>query len=69
MNKFLKIYKNKKIIVTGSTGFKGSWLCFWLSLLKSKVVGIGLKPERDSILFHQLKLNKKIKQYFLNIIY
>ena len=57
MNKFLKIYKNKKVIVTGSTGFKGAWLCFWLYLLKCKVIGIGLKPERNSILFHQLKLN------------
>ena len=68
MNKFLKIYKNKKVIVTGSTGFKGAWLCFWLYLLKCKVIGIGLKPERNSILFHQLKLNKKIKQYYLDIV-
>ena len=67
MNKILSIYKNKKIIITGSTGFKGSWLCFWLYLLKANIVGISLHPEKDSILYKKLKINKKIKQYFLNI--
>ena len=43
---FLKIYKNKTVMVTGSTGFKGTWLCFWLSILGAKVVGVGLKPEK-----------------------
>jgi len=67
MNKILSIYKNKKIIITGSTGFKGSWLCFWLHLLNANIVGISLHPEKDSILYKKLKINKKIKQYFLNI--
>jgi len=34
MNKFLSVYKKKKVLVTGSPGFKGSWLCFWFNLLK-----------------------------------
>ena len=63
----LKIYKNIKVVVTGSTGFKGSWLCFWLSLLQAKVVGIALRPERDSIIFKKLQLHKKIKQVYLDI--
>ena len=68
MNKnYLKIYKNKKVLVTGSTGFKGAWLCFWLNFLGAKVIGIGLKPEKDSILFSKLKLINKIKQYFVDI--
>jgi CDP-glucose 4,6-dehydratase len=67
MNKTLSIYKDKKIIITGSTGFKGSWLCFWLYLLNANVVGISLRPEKDSILYKKLKINKKIKQYFINI--
>ena len=66
-NSFLKSYKNLKVLVTGSTGFKGSWLCYWLFLLGSKVVGVGLKPEKDSIIFDSLKLKKKIKQYFVDI--
>ena len=49
--KKLQIYKNLKVIVTGSTGFKGSWLCFWLSALNAKVVGIAFKPEKGSVIF------------------
>ena len=67
MNKILSIYKNKKIIITGSTGFKGSWLCFWLHLLNANIVGISLRPEKNSILYKKLRINKKIRQYFLNI--
>ena len=36
-----KFYKNKKILVTGATGFKGSWLCLWLNEIGAKVYGIG----------------------------
>ena len=35
---FLKIYKNKKILITGHTGFKGSWLSIWLNYLGAKKV-------------------------------
>ena len=61
-------YKNLKVLVTGSTGFKGAWLCFWLDLLKAKVIGVGLKPEKGSIIFKKLRLPKKIKQYYFNIV-
>jgi len=67
INSKLQTYKNLKVVVTGSTGFKGAWLCFWLHLLNAKVVGIALKPERDSILFKRLLLSKKIKQIYLDI--
>ncbi len=56
-----------KVLVTGSTGFKGSWLSFWLNKLNAKVIGVGLKPEKDNILFSSLKLNKKINQHFIDI--
>ena len=36
----LNIFKNKKILVTGHTGFKGSWLSLWLLMIGSKVYGI-----------------------------
>jgi len=65
--KSLQIYKNLKILITGSTGFKGSWLCFWLNNLNANVVGIGLRPEKDSIIFKALDLHKKIKQIYLDI--
>jgi len=66
-NSFLDTYKNLKVIVTGTTGFKGAWLAEWLLKLGSKVVGVGLRPEKDAIIFRSLKLDKKIKQYFIDI--
>ena len=62
-----KSYKNLKVLVTGSTGFKGSWLCYWLNQIDSKVIGVGLRPEKDSILFKSLNLEKKISQNYINI--
>jgi len=53
--------------VTGSTGFKGAWLCFWLAQLGAKVSGVGLRAEKDSIAFKSLDLDKKIKQYYFDI--
>ncbi len=46
----LKIYNQKKVLVTGHTGFKGSWLCIWLKKLGAEVVGYALDPytERDN---------------------
>ncbi len=43
-------YKGKRVVVTGHTGFKGSWLCIWLHALGAEVVGIGLEPltQRDN---------------------
>ncbi len=41
---FNNIYKNKKVLVTGHTGFKGSWLCKWLEILGADVVGFSLTP-------------------------
>lgn len=67
-NIFFKSYKNLKVLVTGSTGFKGSWLSFWLKKLGAKVIGVGLKPEKDNVLFEKLNLKKKINQHYLNIL-
>lgn len=43
-------YKGKRVLVTGHTGFKGSWLSIWLHELGAEVVGVGLDPysERDN---------------------
>ncbi len=63
----LSVYKNKKVLITGSTGFKGSWLSFWLKKLGANVIGIGLKPEKNSFIFHSLNLNNTIKQYYIDV--
>tara|TARA_B100000674_G_scaffold215741_1_gene176912 strand:+ start:899 stop:1144 length:246 start_codon:yes stop_codon:yes gene_type:complete len=68
MEKLVKnFYKNKKILITGATGFKGAWLCYWLYLLNAKVIGVGRKPNKNDNLFKQLKLKKKIKIKFFDI--
>jgi len=41
---FDNIYKNKRILVTGHTGFKGSWLSIWLKALGSQIIGYSLEP-------------------------
>ena len=53
-NSYLKNYKNLKVLVTGTTGFKGAWLANWLSILGAKVIGVSLKPEKGSILFNKI---------------
>ncbi len=65
---FKNIFKNKKVIVTGHTGFKGSWLTLWLIKLKSKVVGISNGIITEPSHYKLLGLNKKIKNYKLDLI-
>ena len=40
-----KTFKNKKVLITGHTGFKGSWLALWLHIMGAKVTGISLKEK------------------------
>lgn len=56
-------YKDKKVFITGHTGFKGSWLAFWLAELGAEVTGYALEAEYEQSLFEQLRLNKKIHHY------
>ena len=40
-----RFYVGKRVIVTGHTGFKGSWLCAWLKRMGASVTGISLAPD------------------------
>lgn len=62
MNKHLFFFKNKKIVITGNTGFKGSWLSYVLLNLGAKVYGYSKKIEKDHLNFRVLKLKNKIFQ-------
>ena len=53
-------YRGKKVLVTGHTGFKGSWLCEWLLSLGAEVHGLALPPPTRPSLFSQLRLGKRI---------
>ena len=55
-----KFWKNKKIFLTGHTGFKGSWFSVFLNLLGAKVIGYSLKPDKKLNLFDLAKLDKQI---------
>ena len=63
----LKAFKDKKVIVTGHTGFKGSWLCEWLLLLQAKVIGISLSPKSKQSLFNKINLKSRIKHNIIDI--
>ncbi len=60
MNLFNNIYKNKKVLLTGDTGFKGSWLAIWLKELGAEVYGYSLPPQRKEDNFVKCNLNEII---------
>jgi len=64
---FNNVFKNKKIIVTGNTGFKGSWLSLWLHKLGAQVTGISKSIPTQPSLYEVLGLDKKIKNHFADI--
>ncbi len=57
---FKKKFKNKKIIITGHTGFKGSWLTLWLQMYGAKIVGISKDIPTKPSHFDVLGLKNKI---------
>lgn len=60
MKGFKETYGGKKILVTGHTGFKGSWLCIWLKLLGAEVIGYALDPATNADNFVVTGLTDKI---------
>lgn len=54
-------FRGKKVLVTGHTGFKGSWLCIWLHELGAEVVGVGLEPYSEKDNFVLSDIGNKIK--------
>ncbi|MEI7474778.1 MAG: CDP-glucose 4,6-dehydratase [bacterium] len=59
-NTFSDFYRNKKVLVTGHTGFKGSWLSLWLEMMGAEVIGYSLEPNTTPSMFNKLQLNKKL---------
>lgn len=53
-------YKGKKVLITGHTGFKGSWMCKVLSFLGAKVIGYSLTPPTAPNLYEIAKIEKDI---------
>ena len=57
---FEDFYKSKKVLITGNTGFKGSWLTTWLLNLGSEVIGYSKDIPSNPSIFEDLELSKKI---------
>jgi CDP-glucose 4,6-dehydratase len=60
MNLFHDIYRGRRVLVTGHTGFKGSWMSYWLSQLGAEVTGLSLDPDVDQTLFGKLGLAERL---------
>ena len=56
-------WKNKKVFITGHSGFKGSWLTLWLSILESNIFGYSLSPNTNPSLSNILDINNKIQSF------
>ena len=68
MSKLAKSFAGLPVLVTGHTGFKGSWLSEWLLLLGAEVHGLALEPDTDDpSLFRQLGLAKRLNHMVADI--
>ena len=61
------IFSNKKVLITGHTGFKGSWLSLWLYELGAKLYGISLDVPTNPSNFESSMLSGLIKDIRLDI--
>ncbi len=67
MMQFGDVYRGKRVLLTGHTGFKGSWLSLWLNQLGAEVVGMSLAPETQPSHWDLLGLESTIQHYELDI--
>ncbi|TCA20683.1 CDP-glucose 4,6-dehydratase [Rhizobium leguminosarum] len=62
---FNNIYRGRRVLITGHTGFKGSWLALWLQKLGADVTGVALAPEAEPNHWALLKLDHE--SHFIDI--
>jgi CDP-glucose 4,6-dehydratase len=67
MKQFADVYRGKRVLVTGHTGFKGSWLSLWLKQLGAEVVGISLAPGTQPNHWNLLGLESIVQHHELDI--
>jgi len=67
MNIFSNIYSGKKVLVTGHTGFKGSWLSLWLKQLGADVAGVSVDIPSEPSHFNAARLDDDIDDHRLDI--
>jgi CDP-glucose 4,6-dehydratase len=54
-------WRNKRVLITGHTGFKGSWLCLWLNSVGADVTGYALKPPSDPSLYELARVDETVR--------
>src|SRR5687767_13328606 len=67
LNMFNNIYQNKKVLITGHTGFKGSWLTAWLLKLGANICGVSRDIPTNPSMFEELSLQSKIAHHIEDI--
>lgn len=65
MDNLTDFYRAKKVVVTGHTGFKGSWLCLWLQKMGAEVIGLSLPAKTKDDHIELIKLD--IEEHFIDI--
>jgi CDP-glucose 4,6-dehydratase len=63
----LRLFQHKTVLITGHTGFKGSWLAVWLESLGAKVVGVALEPPTEHSHFKVAGLSEIIDDHRIDI--
>jgi len=61
-----EFWRGKRVLVTGHTGFKGSWLCLWLQAMGAEVTGFALAPDAKS-LFNQADVARNMRSITGNV--
>lgn len=56
----LSFYKGKKVLITGHTGFKGSWMCSVLDYMGAETIGYALRPSKNQRLFEMLQYSNGV---------
>jgi CDP-glucose 4,6-dehydratase len=63
----LKSYRDRKVLITGHTGFKGSWFCLWLTKAEAQVYGYSLPAPGNPALFDMLQLKDVVQHQVADI--
>jgi CDP-glucose 4,6-dehydratase len=63
----LKLFTEKKVLITGHTGFKGTWLSLWLEQLGAEVFGLSVDIPSEPSHFNAARLSGRIRDYRLDI--
>jgi len=63
----INIFENRIVLVTGHTGFKGSWLAVWLESLGARVIGVSLEPPSKPSHFETARLSEILEDHRFNI--